>query len=264
MILTSKSQFQRCLEYTPEQQFIARYKEFVLSSVYQPIYDSFDNVVGVEALVRIKDSAGSALRPDLFFGSDEYSEIDKINVERLSRVIHIRNFAQSKYHSKKLFLNVLPIAGEKLAIEDLEHGLLAKRIKKLNLKNSQIVMELIELDCQNQQYLNLAMEKLNENGFNIAIDDYGVNASTQERVHQVNPHILKLDRSLLIKYCNNDHEPLMNAITLAKRIGALTVIEGIETKEQLEMMRSLNIDLYQGFFLAIPESLPPNSIDKTG
>ncbi|MEF1175027.1 EAL domain-containing protein [Vibrio sinaloensis] len=176
MILTSKSQFQHCLETTAEHQFIANYNGLTLSSVYQPIFDIDESIFGVEALVRIKDA--------------------------------------------------------------------------------QIVMELIELDCENLRYLKTAMEKLNQNGFNVAIDDFGANASTEARVLQVKPHILKMDRSLLLQYCSGDHAPLLSALHLAKRIGAQTVIEGIETAQQLNAMRALNIDLYQGFHLAMPVMLP--------
>lgn len=256
MILTSKSQFQHCLETTDEHQFIANYNGLTLSSVYQPIFDIDESIFGVEALVRIKDANGNPIRPDHFFCSDTFCYEDKINVERLSRVIHLRNFAQSDFRHKQLFLNVLPIAGERLATEDLKNGLLASRIQHLGLKNSQIVMELIELDCENLRYLETAMEKLNQNGFNVAIDDFGVNASTEARVLQVKPHILKMDRSLLVQYCSGDHAPLLSALQLAKRIGAQTVIEGIETAQQLNAMRALNIDLYQGFHLAMPVMLP--------
>ncbi|WP_159736982.1 EAL domain-containing protein [Vibrio atypicus] len=264
MILTSKSQFQRCLEVDNKQQYIAKYNELVLSSVYQPIFDLRDEIIGVEALVRIKDSQGNAIRPDLFFSSDSFSTVDKVNVERLSRVIHIRNFSQSDFRAKKLFLNVLPIAGEMLAVEDLKNGLLIRRLRNLNLKSSQLVMELIELNCLNEDYLKIAMSRLKENGFNVAIDDYGVCASNQARVNAIEPHIIKLDRSLLVSYCEGDKAPLLDSIQVAKRVNATTVIEGIETEEQLNMMRALNIDMYQGFYLAIPEPLPALSATKAG
>ncbi|MCG6299617.1 EAL domain-containing protein, partial [Vibrio vulnificus] len=89
-------------------QFVSRYKEMTLRSVFQPIYKKDLTVVGLEALVRIQCDDGSIIRPDHFFHSDEISPIDKLNVERLSRIMHIRNFAQSSYRDKKLFLNVLP------------------------------------------------------------------------------------------------------------------------------------------------------------
>lgn len=264
MILTTKSQFQRCLEINDKQHYIAKYNDLVLSSVFQPIFDLRDKIVGVEALVRIRDADGNLIRPDIFFGSDSFSTSNKINVERLSRVIHIRNFSQSDYRSKKLFLNVLPIAGEMLAVEDLKNGLLVRRLRNLNLTSSQLVMELIELDCLNEDYLKIAMARLKENGFNVAIDDYGVCASNEARVQAINPHIIKLDRSLLLSYCDGDKTPLLDSIKVAKSVEAMTVIEGIETEEQLSLMRELNIDMYQGFHLAMPEPLPSLSATKVG
>ncbi len=55
---------------------------------------------------------------------------------------------------------------------------------------------------------------------------------------------------------------LLEAISLAKDIGAKTIIEGIETERQLKYMQGINIDMFQGFYLAKPESLLPISIEK--
>ena len=51
------------------------------------------------------------------------------------------------------------------------------------------------------------MDKLAENQFQIAVDDYGVNASTQQRVEQLNPDIIKIDRSLMLSYMSQDRSP---------------------------------------------------------
>ena len=50
---------------------------------------------------------------------------------------------------------------------------------------------------------------------------------------------------------------LMDGITLAKQNGSNTVIEGIETQAQLEAMQKLDIDMFQGYFLAMPEAIVP-------
>ena len=70
-------------------QFIAKYQDLTLRSVYQPIFDRSMCQIGVEALVRIANSNVESVPPDHFFHSDETSNGDKINVERLSRAIHI-------------------------------------------------------------------------------------------------------------------------------------------------------------------------------
>ncbi|MDN3685808.1 EAL domain-containing protein [Vibrio sinaloensis] len=94
------------------------------------------------------------------------------------------------------------------------------------------------------------MLRLRENGFSVAIDDFGVSASTKERVLQIQPQILKLDRSILLKYLDGDQAPLLKSIQLAKSVGAQVVVEGIETEHQYDLMCQLEIDMYQGFFFS--------------
>ena len=263
MILSTKQQFVDCLSMNEDSQYIAIYKSLTLRSVYQPIFDADDNIIGVEALVRIDDAIKGSIRPDQFFQNSQVDFDDKINVERLSRVIHIRNFARSQYRHLKLFLNVLPSAGEYFALENIDSSLLTQRLKALNIENSQLVMEVVELDASNEDNLKLAMEKLSECDFNIAVDDFGVNASNRHRVERLKPDIVKLDRSILISYMTGDQFPLLSAVKLAKNLGAKVVVEGIETQQHLDAMRSLNIDLYQGYFLALPEPLPAIYDDVT-
>ncbi|MDA0148305.1 EAL domain-containing protein [Vibrio sp. LaRot3] len=262
MILSSKTQFQRCVSVTSEQQFVANYKGLDLRSVYQPIFDNQNSVVGVEALVRICNEKKQNIRPDLFFDSPDVSLEDKINVERLSRVIHIRNFSNSKYRKLNLFLNVLPSAGEYFALEDLKDGLLSKRLRDLHIDNTQLVMEVVELDSRNEKCLQHAMNRLAQHGFNIAIDDYGMQASTRERVELLKPAIIKIDRKLLLDYMDGDEQPILEGIKLAREFSARIVVEGIETKEQHQAMKRLDIDMFQGYYLATPKPIAPLQLEK--
>ncbi len=104
MILTTKSQFQPLIFTDTNGEFIAHYSHWSLRSVFQPIFGHNNVLVGLEALVRIEDVHGESIRPDLFFSSTDISIKDKVNIDKLSRVIHIRNFAISEYKSLKLFL----------------------------------------------------------------------------------------------------------------------------------------------------------------
>nr|WP_167515614.1 EAL domain-containing protein [Vibrio taketomensis] len=232
-----------------------KYKDLNLCSVYQPIFDSNLQVIGLEALVRITDNNNVNIRPDIFFDSADVDLDDKINVERLSRVIHIRNFSVSRYRHLKLFLNVLPSAGEFFAFEEIRIQLLDKRLRALDLEPSQIIMEVVELEARDDHCLKTAMQRLVETGFEIAIDDFGMNASNYHRVALLKPNIIKIDRSLLLDYMQGDTSPLLDAVALARKIGAKIVIEGIENEEQLIAMQLLDLDFYQGYFLAMPKSI---------
>lgn len=257
MNLTTKKQFEACLSLSSENHYLASYNGLHFNSVFQPIFDTSLEIVGVEALVRIKDRWGNPIRPDLYFNSDEIDIDEKIDVERLTRVIHIRNFSVSQYRKKKLFLNVLPAAGEFFADDSETSRLLARRLQELRIDPEQIVMELVEIESQNTKLLNHGLTKLKDDGFKVAIDDFGARASTEERVRLINPSILKLDRGLLLDYMNGDKAALLHGISLAKEVGAQTVVEGIETKEQLDAMLELPIDMFQGYFLAMPEAMTP-------
>ncbi|MEZ9564483.1 EAL domain-containing protein [Vibrio artabrorum] len=253
MILSDRSEFSNCISMDSDRQFIAHYQNLTLKSVYQPIFDHSTTQVGVEALVRISNRQGEVVRPDQFFHSDETSYTDKVNVERLSRAIHIRNFAQSTVRHLDLFLNVLPNVGELFATKNVSDGLLAKRLLELNLSCQQIVMELVELNAISEERLKKAATSLAKNGFQIAVDDFGTQASTEHRVRYINPNIIKIDRSVMLNFENGEHLEMEKALKLANQIGAKTVIEGIETPEQLAAMQSLGFDMYQGYLLAMPK-----------
>ncbi|USD43981.1 EAL domain-containing protein [Vibrio sp. SCSIO 43135] len=258
MILSTKNQFQQCLSTSENGEFVAQFKDLLLSSVFQPIYNKFNDVVGVEALIRIfNNRSKTSIRPDQFFHSSLTPLDDKINVERLSRVIHIRNFAISSFANTSLFLNILPAAGESFALSDVETCLLSSRLKELQIDRSQLVMELLEIEENNTFQFKTAIQKLSDAGYQIAIDDFGVSASTEQRVKLLQPNIIKIDRSLLVKYVSGDTSPLLNGVKIANDINAKVVVEGIETEEQFHAMKSLNIDMYQGYYLAMPSPITP-------
>ncbi|OED73375.1 diguanylate phosphodiesterase [Vibrio splendidus ZS-139] len=255
MILSERCEFISCISVDADMQFIAKYQDLTLKSVYQPIFDCSMTQIGVEALVRLSNSKGESIRPDHFFHSDETSCIDKINVERLSRAIHIRNFAQSTIRHLDLFLNVLPNVGELFAEGKVNDSLLAKRLNELNLSCQQIVMELVELNAESEERLKDAAQSLAESGFQIAVDDFGTQASTEQRVRHINPHIIKIDRSVMLKFEKGDILEMEQVLELANQIGARTVIEGIETPQQLTAMQGLGFDMYQGYHLAMPKPI---------
>ncbi|USD52435.1 EAL domain-containing protein [Vibrio sp. SCSIO 43153] len=261
--MMSIQQLVSCIHKQLDGQFIAKYKHLTLRSVFQPIYQNELKIIGLEALVRISNKDGLMIRPDAFFHSNTVNESDQLNVERLSRLIHIQNFGQSRFHAKKLFLNVLPKAAEMLALDRSYYNLLKRTLKQAGVQKQQVVMELVEVDASSEATLHHATRKLGHSGYMLAIDDYGINASTKERAKSVKPHIIKLDRSLLLQYENGDSHKLTQALTLAREINSKTVIEGIETEHQLNLMKKLGFDMYQGYLLAMPQTLEAYQEAKT-
>lgn len=255
MLLATRKQILQYLFVDAQGQFYAIYNGLRVSSVFQPIFDKHLNVVGVEALARIHTLTGECMMPDTIFLGEETNTEDKINLECLSRVVHIRNYSLSTYRNVALFINMLPAASERYAYTDIECTLLAKRLKELQIDASNIVMEIIEAKSESDDLLQNALQRMHEYGFNIAIDDYGVEESNEYRLNLLNPQIVKLDRSLMQDYVNGTQSPLLNALTTIRNKGAKIVVEGIETEAQFNAMRGLNVDMLQGYYLAEPQAI---------
>ncbi len=257
MAIYDVSQFAQWLDINSNLQFVAHYKNWVLTSVFQPIFNKLDTIIGTEALVRIDGLDGKRINPDVFFYTDFSSEEDKINVERLSQVIHLRNFSLSKYRDLKLFLNVNPSVHTRYPMQEMTKEHLARGLESLHLRSDQLVMEVVECFSDDEQQLQSAMQRLSHHGINIAVDDYGNRASNRRRVEMLRPAIMKLDRSLMLEYMDGNQYRLLEGLRLARQVGAQTVIEGIETEQQYQAMHALDIDMFQGYYLAMPEAAPP-------
>ncbi|WGY45081.1 EAL domain-containing protein [Vibrio sp. ABG19] len=254
MISPSDAPLKQYLSYCEDGHYIAHYRHITLQSVFQPIVTRHNLVIGVEALLRIYLPDGSALRPDLFFHSERVSLADKLNIEYLSRMLHLHNFAISSHRSGKLFLNTLPLSGSSIQ-QQQHHKDLTHKVKGLGLSPSQIVMEFIEVDSDNEQRLQTTAQWLSNLGYQIAIDDFGCNASTAERVELLNPDIIKLDRQLLVDYMAGIQSPLLSAVQTARNHHAIVIAEGIETEQQFQAMTALALCGYQGYYLGLPEAI---------
>ncbi|GAL32327.1 EAL domain protein [Vibrio maritimus] len=79
------------------------------------------------------DLNGDPIPPNLYFQNDQITLADQLNVDRLSRAIHLRNFSMSQYRERLIFLNFLPISSERLAAEGIRSSLLMSRLKALQL-----------------------------------------------------------------------------------------------------------------------------------
>ena len=91
-------------------------------------------------------------------------------------------------------------------------------------------------------------------GLQVAIDDFGTGFSSLAYLRRLPADVLKIDRAFIAELDNEqaDREIVGAVIDLARRLGIRTVAEGVETAEQLRILRDLRCDLIQGFLLARP------------
>ena len=123
------------------------------------------------------------------------------------------------------------------------------------LEPGSIIVELTEsgfLEANNN--FTAFCEGLTSYGIPLALDDFGTGYSNFHYLYNLNPSIIKIDRSFTMKALKNDYEYnlLQHMSDMTHSIGSKFCIEGIETKEELERISSINPDYIQGYYYGKP------------
>ncbi len=253
-LLESQQSYERHLRQDPQGRFVAHYGHYTLASVFQPIVGRDRQILAYEGLLRVVDTQGRPVAPDTLFhrvAASEEEFVHQANLDRLSRVIHLRNFAATGL-VLKLHLNVLPATAAATIGAQVRQELMRKRVEALGLIARNIIFEVTEDHLVDEQSLATSVAQMRANGFDFSIDDFGSEGSSPARVRLIRPSIVKLDRTLLLQYEQGRHAPLLDALALAVEVAAVTVIEGVEDEVQFQMMREAGVDQFQGYHLGRP------------
>jgi EAL domain-containing protein (putative c-di-GMP-specific phosphodiesterase class I) len=219
-------------------------------------------VVGLESLARYSgpDSHSDTTAEWLF--QKAAKEGVSAELERHCCEVAIRSFArlQPRAHNLALFLNL----GSWLTI-DPERDLADLRgfVRDAGLAPENIAVEILEAQIEDADLLRHLARKLRASDFLLVLDDVGKGHSNLDRVAAIKPDVLKIDRSLISRVDRDFHkqETLKSIVGLSRRIGAATVAEGIETKEEAMVAFELGFDMLQGYFLGRPQ--PEASLDRS-
>jgi EAL domain-containing protein (putative c-di-GMP-specific phosphodiesterase class I) len=100
--------------------------------------------------------------------------------------------------------------------------------------------------------------RLTELGVRLSLDDFGTGYSSLHRLRNLPVSVLKIDKSFVdhVARGHQDRVVVETVITMGHNLGAVVVAEGVETADQLGVLRELGCDAIQGYFYARP--LPPD------
>src|SRR6185503_15096695 len=108
------------------------------------------------------------------------------------------------------------------------------------------------------------LRKLKALGVTIALDDFGTGYSSLSRLNSFHFDRIKIDRSFIDIAQSAEAGAVIVAIqTLAHAIGVETTAEGVETDEQLQLLREIGVNCVQGFLLARPMPADQLRFDRT-
>ena len=232
-------------------RWVAAYAGLTLGTAYQPIFSpAHRRMVGAEALLRAHRSDGTAVSPLEVFALPR-SDSETVYLDRLTRLLNVRNFVAQEAGTGWLFLNINPVvvvAGRRYGT--FSHGL----FERCGLSPHRVVIEILESSVHNEADLAEAVGYYRELGCLIAIDDFGTGHSNLERIWRLRPDIVKLDRSLLVQSARDGalRLTLSGLVGLLHQAGCLVLAEGVETPVEAEIVMQADVDLVQGYYFARP------------
>jgi diguanylate cyclase (GGDEF) domain len=219
----------------------------LLTYHFQPIVSAkTGEIYSYEALMRSRTE--SSLAPEVIL---KYAEsMDRLyDVERHTFFNTLALFRENRerLHGRKLFINSIP----KVVISDKDY---TKLIANYSDVLPDVVIEFTEQTEASLEQVQLIKERCAQNGMQLAIDDYGAGYSNISNLLNYAPDYVKIDRSL-IAHVDEDNKKqyfVSNTVEFAHENGFLALAEGVETREELNTVIRLGIDLVQGYYTGRP------------
>lgn len=228
--------------------------------VYQPIIDLRDNnICSAEVLARWDRGIKKPVGPNIFIKiAEETGFIHKITKEVVKQ--HIENMLTWEKSGFKIKSSINITAHELIdesLINDLRELVEAKQLDKsyLGIEITERVFSVDEIKLDN------VLKALQAKGYFISIDDFGTGYNTLKNLKEIRADIIKIDKYFIDLLDDMLVRNLVkHIIELVHEMGLLVVAEGVETKEQLDILKQLNCDKIQGYYFSKP-LLPDDFVD---
>lgn len=223
---------------------------------YQPIVDLHDGkLVSLEALMRWRHPQMGLIPPGRFIPV----------AERSGLIVELGEYALKEVMAQqRTWLDagvpIVPIAVNvsALQIERTEFAAVAKRLAAdagIDLKWIRFEVTESAVMKQPERLIN-TLQALREQGSQILIDDFGTGYSSLSYLNRLPVDILKIDRAFVRELdAQTDQVPIIHAVLdMARKLHLKTVAEGVETREQSQVLSQKGCDCAQGFYYSKPVS----------
>lgn len=230
-----------------------------LRSAFQPIFAFGEggrlSVAAFEGLIR-PERDGESISPPDFFAS--VPAADRMHVETLARTLHLINAGRFLDRRAALFLNFDPSLFSDRELIEAALRDMRRVLDEAGIAPGRIVCEVTEQPTASSRALYNFVQALRDNGFRIAIDDYGAEDSGIQRINDLKPDIVKFDAHWIGRLMNTKPGNALLAAMVAefRAKGILNLFEGIEEPWQLELAEQCGVDMVQGYVLARPQLVP--------
>lgn len=221
---------------------------------YQPIWNAEkDTIETAEALLRLKDPQLGFISPDEFIPIAEHNglitDIGLFVFENVCKFLADERTKALGLHYIELNLSIFQLSSERTVFKFKEY------MKKYNISPDQINLEITEsTSLDHSNHLNGAIAEMQKTGFAFSLDDYGTGYSNLTYIINMDFMNIKSDKGLLWDADTNDNSKIMltDTIKMMRRLGMNVIQEGVETKDQLDLVVDAGANLIQGYYFSKP------------
>ena len=239
---------------------------------YQPKVDlKTNNVISCEALVRWFRE-GKFISPNRFIPLFEKNrfiiKLDKYifkkaceDIQYINKLLKekdcLKNYNHKNPHNQSFTYNSFITASINISKEHFAYDNFIQEYYDM-VKQTNVPRELIELEITESAsvYKGIDLKKITKDmkrkGFTIALDDFGTGYSSLNMLQDLSIDVLKIDKSFIDRI--NESNLVKYIIDMAKDFNIKTVAEGVETKEQIDILKNMGCDMAQGYYYAKPLS----------
>jgi len=213
-------------------------------------------VVGSEALLRWNHPERGFIHPDEFIPLAEQTGL----IKPLTYWVIHQSLAQCALWRRHGFELSVAINISVQCLHDRElPGTLRRHLNELRLPASACTLELTESDIMTDTIrAKSTLQELDSIGINISIDDFGTGYSSLAYLKQLPINEIKIDRSFVMEMMEDENDLVIvqTIIDLAHNLGLKVVAEGVETEDDMRILRQMHCNVIQGHHVSRP--VPPS------
>jgi EAL domain-containing protein (putative c-di-GMP-specific phosphodiesterase class I) len=252
--LTRKTQIERILRKAIEED------EFTIH--YQPQYDARTNhIFGFEALLRLNSKELGCISPLEFIPiAEEYGYITKIGQWVMKETCkQAAKWIEKGYKFRSVSVNISSVDLQQVDFQKYIEEIINSRGFDPNILELEITESVLMESFDSSIAI---LRQLLDMGIRIALDDFGTGYSSLSYLRKIPINTLKIDKSFIDNITSNQKEEAIidNIIEMAHSLELKVVAEGVETKEQLLVLKERKCDYIQGYYFSKP--LPADEIEK--
>ena len=221
----------------------------------QPQYDMEHKLIGFEALARMKDNDGTLISPTEFIPvAEKTGLVEQIDMHVFERAVEFMgNFVTASGQNYTMSVNV--------SVRHLMKNSFLDDIRRI-LNKYGVPPELIEIEITESIMIDSAekalqrIEELKKMGMKIAIDDFGTGYSSLSYLTNFPSDMLKIDKSFIDKMNQSEvsRQYVAMIVSIGHTLNLKVISEGVESPDQVDILKSVGCDYIQGFVWGRPLS----------